>query len=106
MSISTVTSAVGPTVATAAATVALPGAGGASATPAAAAPVDVAPTRAPAPVVGFDQDVFVGIDAATNRKVYDIVESESGDSIQQIPTEAVLSLVAKILQQLEAEGLR
>jgi hypothetical protein len=105
MSISTVTSAVGP-AATAAAPVALPGAGGASATPAAAAPVDVAPTPAPAPVVGFDQDVFVGIDAATNRKVYDIVESDSGDSIQQIPTEAVLSLVAKILQQLEAEGLR
>ena len=60
----------------------------------------------PPPEVGFQQEVLVGIDEATNRKVYDIVEPDTGDKIVQIPAEAVLNLVAKILQQLEAEGLR
>lgn len=69
------------------------------------APV-AAPPPPPPPVTGFDQEVLVGIDEATNRKVYDIVEPDTGDEIVQIPAEAVLSLVAKILQQLEAEGLR
>lgn len=69
-------------------------------------PAPEAPAPPPPPEVGFQQDVLVGIDEATNRKVYDIVEPESGDQIVQIPAEAVLNLVAKILQQLEAEGLR
>lgn len=77
----------------------------------AVAPVSkpVAPASAPPPPLpdtGFDQEVLVGIDEATNRKVYDFVDPESGDSVVQIPAEAILNLIAKILQQLEAEGLR
>lgn len=93
--------------------VASPGAGAAvlqeAAAPAALpVPEPAAPAAPPPPPpeVGFQQDVLVGIDEATNRKVYDIVEPDTGDEIVQIPAEAVLSLVAKILQQLEAEGLR
>jgi hypothetical protein len=77
---------------------------GASATTQAPGP-EVPKTPAP-PAIGLNQDVLVGVDEATNRKVYDIVALESGESIQQIPAEAVLNLVANILQQLEAEGLR
>ena len=69
-------------------------------------PAPEAPAAPPPPEVGFQQDVLVGIDEATNRKVYDIVEPESGDQIVQIPAEAVLNLIASILQRLEAEGLR
>lgn len=78
----------------------------AGATAAAQHLVPEAPVNAPPAEVGVQQDVLVGVDEATNRKVYDIVALESGESIQQIPAEAVLNLVANILQQLEAEGLR
>lgn len=113
MSISTVTEAtfraLVPTASSGASTI------GAAAVQQEAAAKAVAPVPEPAapaapppppPEVGFQQDVLVGIDEATNRKVYDIVEPDSGDQIVQIPAEAVLNLVAKILQQLEAEGLR
>jgi hypothetical protein len=69
-------------------------------------PASVPAPPPPPPITGFDEEVLVGIDAATNRRVYDFVDPKSGDSVVQIPAEAILNLVAKILQQLEAEGLR
>ena len=76
----------------------------------AATPVPVsAPAPAPPPPPpskGFNMDVEVGIYEATNTKVYNFVNPDSGDTVVQIPIEAVLDMVADILRQLEAEGKR
>src|SRR5687768_16053475 len=82
-----------------------PAATTAGATAAAQQPLPEAPVTAP-PAITVLQDVEVGVDEATNRKVYDILVLDSGYSIHQIPAVAVLGLVANILRQLEAEGLR
>ena len=66
----------------------------------------VVEASAPPPVLGFPQDVEVGKDEATGRRVYDFVDPDSGETVVQIPAQAVLDLVGEILRKLEAEGLR
>lgn len=51
-------------------------------------------------------DVEVGVHEETNTRVYNFVNPDSGDTVVQIPIQAVLDLVADILRQLEAEGKR
>jgi hypothetical protein len=60
----------------------------------------------PPPLVGFQQDVEVGEHEGTGRKVYDFVDPDSGETVVQIPAQAVLDLVAVILRDLEAQGRR
>jgi hypothetical protein len=72
----------------------------------AVAPVPEAPPPPPPPppVEGFNFDITVGEHEPSGHRVYDFVDPESGQSVVQIPVEAVLNLVAKILAKLEAEG--
>jgi hypothetical protein len=72
----------------------------------AVAPVPEAPPPPPPPppVQGFDLDVLVGEHEPSGLRVYDFVDPDSGETIVQIPINAVLDLVADIIQKLEAEG--
>lgn len=71
-----------------------------------AEPPPAAAPPPPPPREGFPFDVLVGEHAGSGHRVYDFVDEDSGRSIVQIPAEAVLNLVADVLRQLEAEGLR
>jgi hypothetical protein len=98
-----------PTTAPAASAASVPQAQGPAAREAAAkavAPVPEAPPPPPPPppVEGFNFDITVGEHEPSGHRVYDFVDPESGRSVVQIPVDAVLDLVAKILAQLEAEG--
>jgi hypothetical protein len=64
------------------------------------------PPPPPPPAKGFDIDVQLGRHEATNTQTYNFVDPDSGQSLNQIPAEKVLNLVAHIIRQLEAEGLR
>jgi hypothetical protein len=90
-----------------------PVASGAAAAPGvkkAAAPMPVhapaPPPPPPPPAKGFAIDVQMGLHEATNTTTYDFVDPDSGQSLNQIPAEKVLNLVALIIRQLEAEGRR
>jgi uncharacterized FlaG/YvyC family protein len=53
-----------------------------------------------------DMDVRLGVHEATGTRTYNFVDPDSGQSVNQIPAEKVLNLVALIIRQLEAEGRR
>jgi hypothetical protein len=83
-----------------------PAAKKAATTAVAPAPEAPEPPPPPPPVEGFDFDVEIGEHEPSGHRVYDFVDPDSGESVVQIPVDAVLDLVASILRKLEAEGLR
>jgi hypothetical protein len=71
-----------------------------------AAPPAPPPPPPPPPIEPFPFQVAVAEDVATGRKVYNFLNEETGETVVQIPVEAILNLVADILAKLEAEGRR
>jgi hypothetical protein len=71
-----------------------------------AEPPKAAAPPPPPPIEQHPIDVAGAEDEGTGRKVYAFINNSTGETVVQIPVEAVLNLVADILSKLEAEGRR